>query len=365
MTFSSDTLSYKAYTYDNRNDSLKVTTQTVQLHKQPDGTYNVGPNQILIKIHSAALNPVDLVLKKASGFPITYSGNHGFGKDFSGTVAAVGSKAATQTKLSVGTELAGIVHKLFGPGTVAEYLLFDANDSKIEYSVPAKNLSLNEASSFPLVYGTAWFMLGDYDLKDKKVLVIGSSTSVGRYIVQLARIGQAKEIVVTCSGKSADLAKELGATTVIDYTQHKSVLNPVLESVKESGKFDFIMDCAGTSDLFPEISSIVHKDTHYNTIVGDKKANYASFDLLASIIAYAKSFSRSFASSWGLTSYHYKHIFLLPGKDWIHEVKPLFELGELVPFVDSVHKFEDLDQAVKRLESNRANGKVIIQVAQD
>ena len=67
-----------------------------------------------------------------------------------------------------------------------------------------------EASSWPTVFGTALLMSKDLKYKDSKVLVIGGGTSVGRYLVQLAKQGGAKEVVVTCSPRTEDVIKSLG-----------------------------------------------------------------------------------------------------------------------------------------------------------
>ena len=91
------------------------------------------------------------------------------------------------------------------------------------------------------MFGTALLMSKDLKYKDSKVLVIGGGTSVGRYLVQLAKQGGAKEVVVTCSPRTEDVIKSLGADTIIDYTKHKTFFILFLESVKSTGKFDYIL----------------------------------------------------------------------------------------------------------------------------
>lgn len=82
---------------------------------------------------------------------------------------------------------------------------------------------------------------------------------------------------MTCSSRFAEALTELGATSIIDYTKQKSILNSVLELVKESGKFDVIMDCCGGNDLIAQLPHVL-KDRKefgtYNTVTGVRKSNF-------------------------------------------------------------------------------------------
>jgi NADPH:quinone reductase-like Zn-dependent oxidoreductase len=48
------------------------------------------PDEILVKVHAASINPCDIQLWR-SGLVAVVAGDKGMGKDFSGTVVAVGS----------------------------------------------------------------------------------------------------------------------------------------------------------------------------------------------------------------------------------------------------------------------------------
>ena len=242
MTFTSETLTYKAYTYSSKNDPIHVTNQHILLVKKGD-EYTVPSNKILVKVDSAALNPVDLMLYNSAIFPFTLmNSNQGIGRDYSGVVEAIGS--GDDLGLKVGDKVCGLYLHPLGKGTVAEYILLDGK-TDVAVNVIPSNLSITEASSWPLVYGTAFAMHDGVAVKDKKVLVLGTATSVGRYVVSLAKKYGAKEIVTTNSERSLDLVAALGSTSQIDYTKHKSILTPVLESVKDSGSFDAVFDCCG------------------------------------------------------------------------------------------------------------------------
>jgi NADPH:quinone reductase-like Zn-dependent oxidoreductase len=93
--------------------------------------YWVADNKILIKVHAASLNPIDLILYN-SAYPALkwWFGEQGIGRDYSGVIADIGERAATQTGLKVGNEVAGLYAHPFGKGTVSQYIEIDPNVDK-------------------------------------------------------------------------------------------------------------------------------------------------------------------------------------------------------------------------------------------
>lgn len=199
---------------------------------------------------------------------------------------------------------------------------------------------------------------GGIEFSQSKVLVIGAGTSVGRYAVQLARNGGAKEVVTTNSARTSDLIQSLGATSQIDYHKNPNLLTPVLESVKSTGQFDYIIDCWGGSDLFPEISTILRKGGVYNTIVGDAPGTG-----LAALLGGIKSITRTIGSKLGLLGYTYEVMLLDFNAGWIDEARDLIANDKLKIFIDSVWPFDQLNEAIEKLESGRAQGKIVLEVS--
>ena len=62
-------------------------------------------NEILVKVHAASINPCDIQLWR-SGLVAVVAGDKGMGKDFSGTVVAVGEKV---TGWAEGDEIFGLL----------------------------------------------------------------------------------------------------------------------------------------------------------------------------------------------------------------------------------------------------------------
>jgi NADPH:quinone reductase-like Zn-dependent oxidoreductase len=225
------------------------------------------------------------------------------------------------------------------------------------------NLSFTEAFSFPLVYGTAYLMMKKHDVKAKKVSILGGSTSVGKYIVQLAKIRGAKIIETSNSPRSNDLVKRLGSINQIDYTKNKTLLNPVLESVKESGKFDYIYDTCGNSDSFSQISSVLapkSTSSAYITCVGDGKYDYGNIHLLKVVYENFGVTVRSLKAKLGLW-FNFSLALLEPELEWIQDAKNNFEQGNLEVSIDSVHKWHNFNDAVDKIKYNKPNGKVVVE----
>ncbi|KAK6461766.1 hypothetical protein DFJ63DRAFT_314397 [Scheffersomyces coipomensis] len=364
MTFTSDTFTYKAYTYTSSTSGVRLDDITIKLEKQRDGTYNVPADKILVKIHAAALNPVDVKLYNLSIWPLNYLlGKRGLGEDYSGKIVAIGDKAQLSTAFKEGDLVSGFSTSFVPNGTFAEYILVDPSknaDGQLTHA--PKNLSLTDASSWPEVYGTVRIMTVGVDLKDKKFLVLGGGSSIGRSLIQYLRLEGAKEIYATASPRSAAVVKELGAKGTIDYTKG-SILNPALELVSNGEPFDIIYDCVGSNDLFPKIEYLFPKTGgRYATIVGD--AGFLKLSI-SSLLSTLTSVKRSLLSSYNYLPYTYKLHLGITGLDWIEGGRQLIEEGKLKPFIDSYYKFSEFDKAFDHLKTGKVSGKIILKVEED
>lgn len=71
-------------------------------------------NEILVKVHAASINPCDIQLWR-SGLVAVVAGDKGMGKDFSGTVVAVGSGVKGWAE---GDEIFGLLFHVVRPSFV-------------------------------------------------------------------------------------------------------------------------------------------------------------------------------------------------------------------------------------------------------
>lgn len=360
-------LEFNSVTYTDKNLPLAITVESLPVEEKADGTLVVDDKNILVKVKLASLNPLDAFLK-SSAIPYLFRGKKGYAYDYSGDVVAIGASAASKTGLALGDAVCGLNYLIFGKGTLSEYTLVDPfvlSGETIQKKL--NSLTYEEAASYPLVFGTAQVMFDYCKLSTfKKVLIIGAGTSVGRYCVQLAKqVYNSEHIVVTCSGASEELMRELGATEVIDYKKQKSILNSVLESVKTSGQFDAIFDCCGNGDLLGYINGILRSKEEggaYVTIVGDFKPVFSDSFFSLFFRNYGSAILRNISGKLGLLLYDYTRIMITPSEKWASKLITYFEEKHFKIFIDSVYTFDNFQEAVDRISSNQARGKVVVNI---
>lgn len=363
----SSKLQYKAITSGRRGHFDEITKTLNFLGKNEDGSFEVKPNEVIVKVHSVSLNPVDLVLHRSSWMMPFYIKHLGIGKDYSGTVKGIGNAAKLKLGLDVEDQVNGMYLHPLGEGTLAEYITLDLNkEGDCAVVKKPSKLNMEEASSFPLVLLTAYQMTRKH-LKEesyRKVLVIGGATSVGRACVQLCRHFKVDEIHAVCSDKSAELISNLGAHHIIDYKKHGNINKPVTEAARE-GRYDAILDCCGNGDLFTNIHEILKpksEGAYYVTICGDSKYDYPTMSAVSLFMPMARTCIRAALSHFGLSSLDYQFILTKPNNKDLEKIRDLIEAGELKVFLDEVFSYADFRKAAAKLESGKVSGKVVVRV---
>lgn len=347
-------LSYTQVGYHARDHSLG-------LHKVTYDPSTLKPTELLVKVGAAAINPIDLLLFNTRFLFYFSSKLKGFGRDFSGVVEAAGSDVTVYQK---GDKISGLYETVYGSqGSFTEYLIVDTKTSLNIGKIP-KNLSLAEAAAFPLVFGTAYTMLTIFKKPQDcdRVLVIGGATSVGAFAIQLLKnVHNVATVIAVCSAKSSEAVKAKGADIVVDYTS-SSVTEQVAALTKDIGQFDLILDCVGSRDIFPVINNVLKpksENSGYVTIVGDRVATYHN-SMLSML-------------SWGFfkrllvkPSYNYKLISEIQPGGWYEYAVGLFEAGTIKVPVDTVYEgIENYTQVVNKLIDHRAQGKVVLKIAEE
>jgi NADPH:quinone reductase len=168
-----------------------------------------GPDEVLVTVHAAPVNYVDLVV---------VGGNYQFmpplpfipGKGPAGVVAALGEGA---TGLQVGDRVLAMAEQ----GGYAEAVTARADQC---YRLPP-SMSFTEAASLSLVYDTAWFALRERArLKSgETVLVLGASGGVGQAAVQLSRAMGAVALAGITRPERTAVVRAAGAVGVVDLSQ--------------------------------------------------------------------------------------------------------------------------------------------------
>ncbi len=201
-------------------------------------------NQVLVHIKAAALNHLDLFVRKGiPGVPLPII----LGSDGSGEITEIGKNV---NNLKIGDEViimpfkscetcefctSGqeqlcndyIIRGEHFNGCQSEYITVEE-----KYVLPKPvNISFHEAAAFPLAYMTAYHMIiAKGQLKaNQSILIWGASSGIGSGAIQIAKNIGAKIITTVNSEDKKNNAKNLGADFVINYKAENvaSVINEI------------------------------------------------------------------------------------------------------------------------------------------
>ncbi len=224
------------------------------------------PDEVLIKVHSAGVNPVDWKIRMGLGI---YRNAYKFplipGWDVAGTIESVGP-------LIKNFKTGDIVFARPEPtrnGAYAEYVAVRA----FELAYATSNIPLEVAAGIPLASQTAWvgiFEKGNLQ-SGQRILIHGASGAVGSFAVQFAKLANAY-VIATASTKNIDWVKSLGADQVIDYKME--------DFTKTVTGVDLVFDVVGGNTQSGSWQTIRKGGTLVSTVGVDEKAG-KQFDVRA------------------------------------------------------------------------------------
>ncbi|MEU4624926.1 NADP-dependent oxidoreductase [Actinoplanes sp. NPDC023801] len=169
-----------------------------------------GPTEILVRVHAAGLNPVDVKSRAHGGF----LGQPPFvlGWDVSGVVEEVGVGV---TLFTPGDEVFGMPWFPRPAGAYADYVTAPAR----HFAAKPADLDHVHAAGLPLAGLTAWQALVDRARVQpgQRVLIHAAGGGVGHLAVQIAK-ARGAYVIGTARAAKHHLLRELGADEVIDYT---------------------------------------------------------------------------------------------------------------------------------------------------
>ena len=172
----------------------------------------VGPGEVLVRLHASAVNPSDV--KKRAGFqaPGFVDGFVIPHSDGAGVIEAVGDGVSQQR---IG-ERVWVYQAQFGRhlGTAAEYIVVPT--ARAGHLPDETSFDVGACLGIPVMTAHRCVHL-QAGVKGQNVLVTGASGRVGYYAVQWAKLAGAKVIGTAGSPQRAEIARDSGADLVIDY----------------------------------------------------------------------------------------------------------------------------------------------------
>jgi NADPH:quinone reductase-like Zn-dependent oxidoreductase len=196
--------------------------RAVVVAKEGDGpalaevpTPEPGAGEVLVRVAASSLNGFDAAV--AAGY-LAGMMEHRYpvvlGKDFAGTVAAVGGVAG---RFAVGDRVFGVVTKPYlGDGGFGEYVVVGERTGIAR--IP-DGLDVGTAGALGLA-GTAALdaITSLHPQRGEAVLISGATGGVGAIAIQYAAAAGARVIATARPGAESDFVRGLGAAEVVDHT---------------------------------------------------------------------------------------------------------------------------------------------------
>jgi NADPH:quinone reductase-like Zn-dependent oxidoreductase len=283
-----------------------------------------GAGEVLVRIHAAALNPIDWKLR--AGY---LKGWLRFvlpmipGWDFSGVIESVGPDAGVWKP---GDEVYGRPD-ISRDGAYAEYIAVRAS----EIALKPKSIDHVHAAAIPLAGLTAWQALFDTAglSAGQSVLIHAAAGGVGSFAVQFAK-WKGAHVAGTASGRNRDFLRELGVDQPIDY---------------ETTRFE----------------DVVHGvDVVLDTMAGETRSrSWKVLKKAGILVTLLGQGSLDEAASYGVRG---AGILVTPNASQLTEIAALVDAGKVKPIVEAVFPLQEADKAQQLGETNRARGKIVLRV---
>ena len=313
----------------------------------PDPT--IGPDEILLSVKATSVNFHDIFTRRGMPgieieFPLIT------GSDVAGKILEVG-EAVEGWQVGDRVLVDPIISDPTRPGMIGETShggraeLLAVHASQL-IRMP-DNVSLEDAASLPLAYGTAYRMMVTRGAVEagERVLVLGASGGVGTGCVLLAKLAGCEVIACASSGKKLKRLRSIGADHVINYGEsdfRKEIYRIFGKPrVLGGGGVDVVVNFTG-GDTWAESLRCLRKDGRLLTCGAT-----ASFDPKTDL-RYIWTFEEHIIGSDGWT------------RQDLEELLRLISEGSLSPVIERTLPLSEAREAERLLEDREVFGKVIL-----
>lgn len=295
--------------------------------------------EVLVQIHAASVNPLDWHIMRASPFMARLTQgllapkSPKLGADLAGVVEAVGEGVI---EFKPGDRVFGDLSNR-GLGAFAEYAC--AGQDALT-KIPDR-VTFAQAAAVPVSAFTALQGLRDSGkiAAGEQVLINGASGGVGTFAVQIAKAFGA-QVTGVCSTRNLELVKSIGADVVIDYTK--------VDYTLANAQYDLIFDAVGNRSA-GQLRRVLRPGGR--AVV----AGFTSMGLMIGVAAGGLWQSRGGYS-----------IGMMPTartvKADLETLAGLMASGKVTPVIDRMVPFAQVADAVAYVETQRARGKVIVEM---
>jgi len=287
--------------------------------------------RVLVRVQRAALNPKDVLVRKGKFRILSGRSFPKFtGLDFAGQVVfdATG-------EFGVGDRVFGALDEwTFGRGTLAEIVSVRPR----EVARLPDEVDMDQGAAIALCGLTALQAFRDNARVSPgaAVLIHGASGGLGTAAIQVAKLLRARAIASASSSRNLDLCASLGATETFDYEK-----DDFLSTRRQP--YDCIFDAFGTLTLARVRSAL--------------SANGIFVSAIPTPLRVMKSAIARFVSM------RERLVIVKPNRDDLDRLGRWLASGELRAVIDSRFPLARSRDAFAVLESKRARGKIVIEMA--
>jgi len=297
-----------------------------------------GKDEILIRVHAAAVNPYDWHFMRGTPYMMRLMSGlmrpkvPALGIDLAGEVVGVGEGV---TQFREGDRVFGIISS----GAYAEYASVPAD--RCMTLIPS-DLDYEAAAAFPVAAITALqgLRMAGESLSGQHVLINGASGGVGTFAVQLAKHFGGL-VTGVCSTRNLELVRELGATVTIDYTEE--------DFCAKERRFDLIFDLVGNRSV---------QDYRRALTPGGRCVicGFSSVPLLIQHMILGPLTSMGASRKVRLMPT------ARPNSEDLAYLASLAASGSLQPVIDRTYSLGQVPDAIRYLEKGHARGKVVVKI---
>jgi NADPH:quinone reductase-like Zn-dependent oxidoreductase len=277
-------------------------------------------DEILVKVHAAAVNPVDWKIRDGLGKMFGLQPPMILGCEIAGTIEKIGNDVEN---FKIGDAVYGYIGS--HTGGYAEYAIAKAD----EIVIKPESLDFENAAAIAVATLTSQQAIFDFANLDsgQRILITGASGGVGSIAVQLAK-AKGAFVIGTASGKNKEFVSSLGTDEFIDYTQNK--FEEIIKDV------DIVLDTVGGDTLERAFQTLKKGGFLVTTVQPPSEEKAKEFGIKVAMVA------------------------ALPNVKQLAETNRLIDAGQLKTQVANIFPLAEVKKAHQLSKSGRTRGKIIL-----
>lgn len=308
----------------------------------------IKADEVLVKIHAAAVNRADL-MQRAGDYPPPPGCPEWMGLEIAGVVEVLGDEAAQKSAFRVGDPVCA----LLGGGGYAQYVAV-----RYDMLLPVpKGCSLEEAAAMPEAFCTAYlnlFIEGGMKAGNTLLMHAGAS-GLASVVIPMAKVFGARVITTVLSEEKAKEIEHLHADRVV-ISPKESIVDVLKEELDAGHPVDLAIDCLGGQNMGDCLPYMQRwgRWIMIATLAGDvTQVNLKNL--------YVRNV-RLIGSTLRARTPAFKAELL---RSLVRDVWPRIESGQLRPTVWKVLPITAAEEAHALLQSGTSAGKVVLTVPHD